>query len=300
MQTENQGTFFKRLFFPLVLFLGLMGSSSSLTYIIASRLEIAILQIHQSFPKVFSHWEVVSIVFFSIFLFLLRKTEFKRIFKIGLPLAFVIVLLSVFLIPSWEISIFITRAVSQVLFLLGWAYVNQVVLLPQAKKYYFALNFLMGVFMALLINIPLGIFYEKFSISFCFFFLTVCLGLAFLCHLWLQKRKPFPTTKINPIKFSEKWHAVFYLSFIYAGYKLINYFYYLLFKQYIKPFEVSSYSSSMNQFSNMRGIYVLLTSFLLVFLGPYLIRKKGWKFLVFLSSFILGVYFVSYFFPMYL
>jgi AAA family ATP:ADP antiporter len=284
MKTQS---FFKTLFFPLLLLFNLMGLGAFLFQ------QGSHLLIPSGGLAVRAYTLISSIVFSIGFILIMSRLPARQAFSKALGS------LSLFLGCALTLLFFNTTApyfylltsfLSPLLFpLLIWAFVNQVASFAESIKYYIALTFLSGLSTAAfsVLNIRLGetpLEQGRIFIAGA----TLCVLLSWVIYRrlitklpeerWLSNgTSPKQTTTVLPI---------FKIGFAIAAFGILNSFLNVVFKTQVHN-QLSSpveYAQFMGTHSMRLGIGVLTLS-VASLMGTFVLQRKGWRFTAFLTPF---------------
>ena len=276
--------FLKTFFLPFACLLALMGIASTLSYKIGAHVR-EFMMVGGSDPASSNGWlYVISIAMFGAGLFYLRKINFKRIFKIGLIGVGALLLLSV-IVRGTELAYFIAAiCCPKILFLLSWAYVNQLTSQKEGAQYYFALGCVASLGIGLINFIP-GLVSVSSSFYPALLLVTslICLALAWVCNLWIHRKGRERVQPENtPSSFSNSsWKPIAMLALLLTGFQLLPNLNSTSFIAQMKTLfnsRSADYMTFMGIHSLVIGLGSLLFLIASLFVGPRLLSNKGWKF----------------------
>ena len=228
--------------------------------------------------------ELGIILAFAIVIYLVKHLEFKKIFKGALGLVTLLLFSSVFLLSYSQASCFSCCVISfKILLLLGWAYLNQYISFESSSKNYFGINLAYNLLVLPIILLPT--FYpillqKDHQIVFVIFLVLVLIALS--CDKWISKKLLESTNHDGRKNQHVSFLAMLSLSFIAFSMNGIKYLITPKVDDALKMAtnSPSDYLAYMGLPTNLVMILAFGVGIAMLFIGPYLMSQKGWKFSV--------------------
>lgn len=228
-------------------------------------------------------FKIWSALFFAVGIYAIRNINFTYIFRGGLLVSALLLTLTACFFDKSLFSCYIIVIVcSNILTFLGWTYVNQMVTQSEGKKYYFALNCI--AFIAILAAANGGLFLMRdafTSPSYPTKMLAaslVFIGVSLFCERSIHKGPTSPLSE-EPTS-SGIWTPILSLSILVAGIKIITGFESRFFRSAVNALIKTSPEegcAAIGIHFIIVGIGTSLLALLSMFVGPLLVRKRGWK-----------------------
>lgn len=201
------------------------------------------------------------------------------------------------LVRYWALTFFYATSLlfsPTISLVLVWGLANQFTKIKEAQKYYIALAFSASI----LVNV-MAPFVYKLSLG---VFVSTALSVFFLFFAWILSSRIFrkiPKDRIDekPQEASQKW-PLFSLGFFASSFVLTHIFYDLGFKMQLRQSfqSVEEYMGFVHQLTNVSMFFNASITALFLFLGPYLLKTKGWRFLALIPFlFVIAALFVDAF-----
>lgn len=223
-----------------------------------------------------------------------KKWDFKKIFlysSVGVGFS---LLLSILFFDQSPLGFWICSGIcTQILPVLGWGFINQMATRSDGEKNYFLLHFLIGLSMTPLSFLPS--LAHKHSSFYLWSLLGGAIGSMILANVCLKKSElPQPEKETSSLKLGP---TVALLGLLASSFRLLNIFYApvanLKLNTYLQAHpEIASsaaaYGTLISQYEKWIGAGTILLSFLSLWLGPLVLRKRNWSFAI-LSAIFIGI-----------
>jgi AAA family ATP:ADP antiporter len=209
------------------------------------------------------------------------------------------------ILKKWHVSLIYlsTKMINPTVFsVLLWGIMNQATRFSEAIKYYIPLTILSQI-ICLPFTLNLASLQETYPNPLqqtqLFTFLA-CLGLAGILIIYYKMLKKLPFERWNLDRIDsvqlDQGSPIFSFGFLIASLGILTLFIDLYFKNQISNTLTSpkEYAVFMQTSSSAIGKGTLAISLLCLFLGPWLLKQKGWNFTILLSPVFIGVSFLLF------
>jgi hypothetical protein len=278
--------FISTFFIPFTLILAALMASSKLSRMIGQHMR-AHINCHEAISMSTRHMiELGIIALFIIVIYLVRHLDFKIIFKgslafVGALLAFCVLIFGASHLACFSCCVVSTR----ILALMGWAYLNQHISLKSSSSYYFGINVAYSLLMIPVVTIPT--YANTKDPHFTKIILLVALVLflfALLCDKWISQKLLEKTSSENTSLSSFRWVSLLGLGVLAFGLNGVAILLSPAFKEAarLKTESPSDFSVFLGSNAMTVGLIALLVAVIMIVVGPWLLKHKGWKFSVYL------------------
>jgi ATP/ADP translocase len=334
IEPEKSFSFLKRLFFPLLCMLVLMNLSTLLLHSVGNSILYSQHSLQTATTlKRFSVFPYVFFVF-SLSLFAIKfsiRSLFPKILNFFILSLIILISFSFYpenennlliiwwnhyfanqetphimgILKKWDVSLIYlaTKMINPTVFsVLLWGIMNQATRFSEAIKYYIPLTILSQI-ICLPFTLNLASLQETYPNPLqqtqLFTFLA-CLGLAGILIIYYKMLKKLPFERWNLDRIDsvqlDQGSPIFSFGFLIASLGILTLFIDLYFKNQISNTLTSpkEYAVFMQTSSSAIGKGTLAISLLCLFLGPWLLKQKGWNFTILLSPVFIGVSFLLF------
>ena len=281
---ENQ-SLLRKLFLPCTGLLVLLQTAILLLRGIARHIEATHIPEKITSPAIQLWLPLGSFLVLLIAIYLCRKIDLKKIFNFGLILMGLVIISSLHLFNPHISHFLVSKLCPGFLLFLGWVYINQIAIPSDGLKYYFPIYFFAILFALYVERIPLKqISPESPSYPTVLLVMTIlCLVLAWICGRTIFKKSSEAIKTDDPITTpSNYWIPAVSVALFVSGLKLIAFLNFDVLIRFLKAStgSTSEYFSYLGKHSLFAGISTLFFLVLSISIGPWILKRKGWKFCI--------------------